>query len=43
MLDYQDNTVKQYQLRGAFVERVTYSDPPGQDSLTVRFFALVIQ
>lgn len=27
MLDYQDNTVKQYQLRGAFVERVTYSDP----------------
>ncbi|MEU2675051.1 phage tail protein [Streptomyces sp. NPDC007164] len=43
MLDYQDNTVKQYQLRGAFVERVTYSDPPGQDSLTVRFFDLVIQ
>ncbi|MGW1409050.1 phage tail protein [Streptomyces sp. NPDC002403] len=41
-LDYQNNAVKQYQLRGAFVERVTYSNPPGTDALTVRFFTLVI-
>ncbi|MFJ8827902.1 hypothetical protein ACIREE_40015 [Streptomyces sp. NPDC102467] len=28
LLDYQDNVVKQYHLKGAFVERIDYSSTP---------------
>ncbi|MEU6927263.1 MULTISPECIES: hypothetical protein [unclassified Streptomyces] len=42
VFDYQDNAVKQYQLRGAFVERIAYSNAPGADALTVKFFTLVL-
>lgn len=48
LLDYQDNTVKQYHLKGAFVERVDRSanpnpDAPGAETLTVRFFTMTIE
>ncbi|MGB8940270.1 MAG: hypothetical protein WCD21_08540 [Streptomyces sp.] len=48
LLDYQDGTVKQYHLKGAFVERIDRPatpnpDTPGAETLTVRFFTLTIE
>lgn len=42
-LDYQNNTVKQYRLRGAFVSKVTNpAGDSGAQALTISFFELVI-
>ncbi|MER5988156.1 hypothetical protein [Streptomyces sp. NPDC001787] len=43
VLDYQDNAVKQYLLKGAFVSRVSSAGTSESQSLTVKFFYMDIK